>query len=379
MLTQVQARERERTQRGRALFEHTGDSPRVDRAAGIIRGVKVLGLKSKNGREYTADAVRRAVPLYEGCRVFADHNTRGSRSVRDLVGTLKNVRFVEGSNAGLVADFHVLPSHPVSATAMDCAERAPGLLGFSHDADGDEKMRNGRRVVENIERVNSVDLVVSPATNSSLFESHIGDERHLPSGESFLKAVCTSATRRQLQEQDGMSEPARDDPAEAERRERANAERDLHAMLSSEDGEYSDDQVKEAFLRAAIAILKDEGDTVAGKLSRLKKLLDAQEDSLDTLLRAIDPDYYKRQAAQRKEANEQQRETDRRERKDAARRAALESLNEACGFIERGYPSVALSCLELDLKRLQESAPTMAANFARAIQHAGPTISPRLP
>ncbi len=45
-----------------------------------------------------------------------------------------------------------------------------GALGFSHDARGPSKFRNGRVVVESIDQVLSVDLVANPATTSGLFE-----------------------------------------------------------------------------------------------------------------------------------------------------------------------------------------------------------------
>ena len=37
---------------------------RVDRSAGLIRGVKILGRHSKNGRTYSENAMRQAVELY---------------------------------------------------------------------------------------------------------------------------------------------------------------------------------------------------------------------------------------------------------------------------------------------------------------------------
>jgi hypothetical protein len=38
---------------------------RVDRVAGVIRGVKLLGLASRNGRRYRENALVDAAPLYE--------------------------------------------------------------------------------------------------------------------------------------------------------------------------------------------------------------------------------------------------------------------------------------------------------------------------
>jgi hypothetical protein len=50
-----------------------GGPLRVDRDSRTIYGVKVLGLESSNGRRYTAESLRAAIPLYEGRSVNIDH------------------------------------------------------------------------------------------------------------------------------------------------------------------------------------------------------------------------------------------------------------------------------------------------------------------
>ena len=45
----------------------TGKST-VDRANNVIRGVKILGAASRNGREYLPEALAKAASLYEGAR-----------------------------------------------------------------------------------------------------------------------------------------------------------------------------------------------------------------------------------------------------------------------------------------------------------------------
>ena len=54
---------------------------------------------------------------------------------------------------------------------MEIAEKNPNRIGMSHDAMGKEKMVSGRRIVESIQSVKSVDFVQNPATNKGLFES----------------------------------------------------------------------------------------------------------------------------------------------------------------------------------------------------------------
>lgn len=143
----------------------------VDREAGIIRRVKVVGLESRNGRRYTLECLKRAIPLYEGCAVNIDHPVKSpsqSRSAHDRFGKFQNV-IAEAD--GLYADLHYLKSHPMAATICEAAERMPDAFGFSHNAQGDYRLEQGVEVVEAIVEVRSVDLVADPATTRSLFES----------------------------------------------------------------------------------------------------------------------------------------------------------------------------------------------------------------
>jgi hypothetical protein len=152
------------------LREDVRGRPRsVDAAAGIVRGVKVLGLVSDNGRRYLAEAVRAAAPLYEGKGVYLDHPARPGlqRSARDRIGWLQRVR-VEAD--GLYADLHLLTSDPASAKILEAADKRPELFGLSHNAEGKGDHEGGVFVVSEITEVRSVDLVADPATNKSLFE-----------------------------------------------------------------------------------------------------------------------------------------------------------------------------------------------------------------
>ena len=64
----------------------------MDRARGIITGVKLLGRVSKKGREYPPAVMAKALPLYEGMRVNVNHVDPGQRrSLRDRMGLVQNV------------------------------------------------------------------------------------------------------------------------------------------------------------------------------------------------------------------------------------------------------------------------------------------------
>ena len=142
----------------------------VDREQHVIRGVKVLGSISANGRVYTAEAMTKALPLYEGATVFLDHvsDPRQNRSVRDDFGTIVNVRLKEDAIFG---DLAYNPHHPNANQLLHWAENNNRKVGLSHSVEGRHTAKNGKQFVEEIYKVHSVDLVRNPATTSGLFES----------------------------------------------------------------------------------------------------------------------------------------------------------------------------------------------------------------
>ena len=146
--------------------------PVIDREAGVIHGVKILGASSKNGRDYSPQALREAAAIYEGLGVNTNHPNRAtpnvSRNVEEGVGWLENVTVKPD---GVYGDLNIIKSHPLAETLFEVAERKPDRFGLSHNAAGDVVERNGRRIVESIKSVRSVDLVQNPATVHSLFES----------------------------------------------------------------------------------------------------------------------------------------------------------------------------------------------------------------
>lgn len=142
----------------------------VDRDAGVIRGVKILGRESRNGREYTPAALEQAARLYQGRAVNLNHARRHDeqRPVEAGIGWLEDV---EVRPQGIFGDLHYLKSHPHAECLIEAALRNPRRFGLSHHAEGRVTRRAGREVVESIERVRSVDVVQNPATNNGLFES----------------------------------------------------------------------------------------------------------------------------------------------------------------------------------------------------------------
>lgn len=139
---------------------------RVDREAGIVRGVLLCGASSQNGRDYPPRLWPKSIGKYEGVPIHGDHARE--RRIGDRIGWVTNARVVDGKPRG---DANFLTSHPLVPPVLEAAERNPGLFGFSHVCHADTRRAGGRETVESIERVEALDLVASPATTSSLFES----------------------------------------------------------------------------------------------------------------------------------------------------------------------------------------------------------------
>jgi hypothetical protein len=78
---------------------------------------------------------------------------------------------VEVRENAVYGDLHYLKSHPSASLLVEVAQRNPNRLGLSHHAEGTVRMDGGTTIVETVERVHSVDLVQTPATNAGLFES----------------------------------------------------------------------------------------------------------------------------------------------------------------------------------------------------------------
>ncbi len=142
---------------------------RVDRNAGVIYGVKIIGHKSKWGHEYEQGALREAVPLYEHRPVNIDHHVPQNDHDFRRFGEIRTVR---SKPDGLYGDLHYLKSHPLAPMVAERAERFPGTMGMSHDATGTKVYHpNGDVTINKIQDVRSVDLVCEGATTKGLFES----------------------------------------------------------------------------------------------------------------------------------------------------------------------------------------------------------------
>lgn len=139
--------------------------------AGVLGGVKLIGLTSRNGRRYREDALAKAAMLYEDAKVNVNHPKDGPlapRDYQDRIGVIRNVEFRAGD--GLFGDLHYNPKHALSEQLAWDAQHNPRNVGFSHNVQARLSRDEAGTVVEEIVRVQSVDLVADPATTEGLFE-----------------------------------------------------------------------------------------------------------------------------------------------------------------------------------------------------------------
>lgn len=162
-----------------SAFESIAED-RIDREKGIIRGVKLLGLKSRNKRSYDTKGVRDTAPkALANAQVFFDHPEVANkpRSYRDKFANVgPKIEYRTGE--GYFGDIHFNPKHPVAEQFIWDVMNSPKTFGMSinsgvkfgkTNADGDV-------AVESIELVRSVDIVTKPATTAGIFESEESED-----------------------------------------------------------------------------------------------------------------------------------------------------------------------------------------------------------
>ncbi|MFE8644131.1 hypothetical protein ACFX58_03490 [Sphingomonas sp. NCPPB 2930] len=150
-------------------------------ADGSIEVTLVKAGRSINRNYYPDTVLREAVPLFEGVRVFDksddEHQAGKGKAVRNLLGGIYGVRFVEGKAAdsgALVGTFRPLNTGDASVTKMTEAVKRgmQSLLGLSIDAVAHTKKRTqGRETLREATRfakVHSVDLIVEPGAGGGL-------------------------------------------------------------------------------------------------------------------------------------------------------------------------------------------------------------------
>lgn len=159
---------------------------------GVIEGVKIVGLKSRNGYRYLEGALLHAIHLYEDAPVYVFHPSSKekrshTRKMEHHLGSLQNIRMADG---GLFGDLHIRQSHCLAGTIVSSAKTQAGggrNFGLSHNAQ--VEMNDDETEVTKIVSVNSVDLVDNPATTTNLLEELKEEEMDLAELEAVSKAT----------------------------------------------------------------------------------------------------------------------------------------------------------------------------------------------
>lgn len=176
------------------FVDSRGTDVRVDREQGVLRGVKLLGLESRNGRKYSPAALDAAKGLYEGARVNVNHpkgHPLATRDYQDRLGLVRNIALRPA--AGLFGDFHFNPKHALAEQLLWDAEHSPENVGFSHNVQARTVRQGDDTLVEAILKVHSVDLVADPATTCGLFE-----QTHVAPNLATLRQALTACTLEEL-------------------------------------------------------------------------------------------------------------------------------------------------------------------------------------
>lgn len=217
----------------------------VDRDRCVVRGVKLLGLSSKNGRRYTQAALESARSMYEGARVNLNHpkdRPDAPRGYEDRFGRIRNANV---RSDGMYGDLYFNPKHSIAEQFLWDCQYSPDSMGLSHNVDVDAKRdKDGTLVIESIIRVRSVDLVADPATTQSIFES----EGHMSIALSAIVKELPEERRKSVLE---FIEASGDITFQAEDTEKAT--KLLEAMFAGQQPEQKKEEETEKSVLEALA------------------------------------------------------------------------------------------------------------------------------
>jgi hypothetical protein len=174
------------------FVDSRGVELKVDNNGGVIRGVKILGLASRNGRDYPPETLKQAAVLYEDAKVNVNHPAKAG-APRDYQDRMGIIRHVVVESDGLYGDFFYNPHHPLAKQLEWDAEHAPENVGFSHNVGVRVRRKGDRVLVEEITRVQSVDLVADPATTRGLFEQAEDNEGRIDERKKVMDTPLTLA------------------------------------------------------------------------------------------------------------------------------------------------------------------------------------------
>jgi hypothetical protein len=171
-----------------------------DASAGVWR-IRIIRAGLSGNNNFYSDAVlREATGLFEKTRVFvksdAEHLSHGGKDVRNLIGAISDVAFVEGAGGPdtgeLQANLRLLePDGAVGVKLREAWSRGmTDLFGFSIDATAAIARRivEGRPVREarKFEKIRSVDLIVEPGAGGAVIDLVESRKEHIMDREALI-------------------------------------------------------------------------------------------------------------------------------------------------------------------------------------------------
>lgn len=264
---------------------------RIDREKGIIRGVKLLGIRSKNRRDYDTPGVRvSAQKLLSGAAIYIDHpkTATDARSYKDKFGVVgKEVKYVPGQ--GHFGDIHFNPKNQVAEQFIWDVLFAPNTFGMSINsavkyADDGRRNKTGDQVIESIEVLRSLDVVTRPGTTDGIFESEEDEimdlktlrEKHPELVTELLKDNSKSVTEQA--ELDAAKKEAADLKVRLDALESANAAAKLKSEVEKEVSDaFEGVEIKSELLgeivECACEMKADTRNKFTGVLAKLSPML----------------------------------------------------------------------------------------------------------
>ena len=146
----------------------------VDRAAGVVRGVRVLNSRSRMGRKYPPHVTARHAHLFAAPVAVGHHfdPETGVPLPEPPDGWFGRIEYPRADEGGITADLHIDTRHPFAEEFLSACENDASRFALSahmHVVCRPEPDADGDKVAEVIVAVHSVDVVERGSTTLGLF------------------------------------------------------------------------------------------------------------------------------------------------------------------------------------------------------------------
>ena len=148
-------------------FETALSVGRIDKDAGVIHGVSVINLGEARGHGLHVDRTCMGQLLEIG-----NNSSRVPMRISHGSGPTETAGYITNfkiANDQLRGDLHLLKTHPQRAQILELAESIPGGVGLSCAFRGVPEELGGKKYAR-VAKLNSIDLVSTPAVTDGLFE-----------------------------------------------------------------------------------------------------------------------------------------------------------------------------------------------------------------